>query len=557
MKTHVGIIRLLLVWLWLAGPALAAESSAQSKDIFGSLADLSEPMPSGTDGQGIADVATLHESMGTGSPSSSEEEEILAPEPSNATGERETRVSSAVGGDSSAAGIEAIPPERAAEMYDRVLDLEPNAQTRRLVERVRAATEETEIGVDTTDQPWVHVKDNSFLTWGGQIQGDWVNWANDSQFSGQSNYVEFRRLRLFAAGEGYGVYDYKLELEFAPEVDLQADVVDDHVDLGGFGVELKDAYLGIHDIPRLGYVRFGHFKVPIGLEELTSSNHITFLERSLSHQFLPGRELGVAAYNHSVDENVTWSYGAFFDDMSESSHVIEDDNQGARVAGRATWTPWYDELSEGRYLIHTGLGYCYTRPRRQDDPLDLGLVYRPVEFAARPEIHRGDPLVDTGEINCQQYHVLDAELAWVRGRFSAQSELVWTRLDASEGGARDLRGAYVYFSYFLTGEHRAYDRETAKFGRVTPHENFWMVRTPRGTRTGWGAWELAARWSYLDFSEVANQRLHDLTVGCNWYWNPHTRMMFNWIHPFAANSPVAAVADAQGDIVAMRLQVEF
>ena len=319
-----------------------------------------------------------------------------------------------------------------AEMYDRVLDLEPDARNRRLIERVRAATQATEVGVDTTNEEWVHVK-NTSLTWGGRIQGDWVNWADDSQFDGEFNYVEFRRLRLFAAGEGYGVYDYKLELEFAPEVERRADVVDNHVDLGGFGVELKDAYVGIRDIPRLGYVRFGHFKTPISLEELTSSRYITFLERSLPNRLIPGRELGVAAFNHSLDENVTWACGAFFDDMSESSHVIEDDNQGVRLVGRATWTPRYDELSEGRYLIHTGLGYSYTRPRKQEDPLAPWIDYRPVRFDARPEIHRGDPLIDTGDLNSRQYHVLDGELAWVHGPLSIQSELVWANLQRIGG----------------------------------------------------------------------------------------------------------------------------
>ena len=91
----------------------------------------------------------------------------------------------------------------------------------------------------------------------------------------------------------------------------------------------------------------------------------------------------------------------------------------------------------------------------------------------------------------------------------------------------------------------------------SPEENFWVVRTPNGPCAGWGAWELAARWSYLDFSDVNGQQLNDLTVGWNWYWNPHTRMMLNWIHPFAHRSLVSPSLDAQGDILAMRLQVEF
>jgi phosphate-selective porin OprO/OprP len=68
---------------------------------------------------------------------------------------------------------------------------------------------------------------------------------------------------------------------------------------------------------------------------------------------------------------------------------------------------------------------------------------------------------------------------------------------------------------------------------------------------------VACRWSYLDFTDVRGQQLTDVTLGVNWYWNPHTRMTFNWIHPFAKNSPVATTADAQGDVFGMRLGVDF
>ena len=45
-------------------------------------------------------------------------------------------------------------------------------------------------------------------------------------------------------------------------------------------------------------------------------------------------------------------------------------------------------------------------------------------------------------------------------------------------------------SYFLTGEHRPYDRTAGKFNRVIPFENFFRVRTECGEIvTGMGAWE--------------------------------------------------------------------
>ena len=222
-------------------------------------------------------------------------------------------------------------PLLSQQLSESVLDQAPDRETRSLIERARQTELDAQRGVDTTAEKWMTVK-NSRITWGGRIFGDWVNWMNDPQLGGQPNYVEFRQLRLFAAGEGYGVYDFKLEFDFAPENEIDAEVVNNRVQANAFGLEVKDAYLGIKDIPYLGYLRFGHFKVPFGLEELTSANDITFLERSLPDVFTPGRQLGMAAYNQTQNQNLSLSYGVFFYDFDESVRVTS--RRQSRRAGR-------------------------------------------------------------------------------------------------------------------------------------------------------------------------------------------------------------------------------
>lgn len=442
--------------------------------------------------------------------------------------------------------------------YDRVLDLVPDGNQRELIRKVREVVETTEVGIDVTDEDWITVNgDGNSILWGGRVEGDWVNWARDTQFGGQPNYFEFRRLRLFAAGQGYGVYDYQLEVEFFPDNERMALTPDQANDR--LGVELKDAYLGIRDLPFFGYAVFGHIRVPIGLSHSTSTRFYQFMERSLNNRLMPGREVGVTAFNRSADANLTWAYGFYFHEMDELERSIIDDNQGSRFVGRATWTPYYDEATDGQCLFHTGLGYIYTRPRKRDNSpfLFQGDEWRPVRFSARPEIHQGDVLIDTGDINTSSYHLLNAEAAYARGPFSMQSELTWVSLDEIDGEIRNLYGAYVQGSYFLTGESRPYDRTFAVFRRVIPYENFWAVSTPGGPRAGLGAWELNLRWSHLNFDDFGDQRLHDLTMGVNWYWNPNARVMFNWIHPMAHNSPVGIDENAEGDVLALRMQLDF
>jgi phosphate-selective porin OprO and OprP len=442
--------------------------------------------------------------------------------------------------------------------YERVLDLVSDGSQRELIRKVREVVETTEVGVDVTDEDWITVRgDGTRILWGGRVEGDWVNWARDTQFGGQPNYFEFRRLRLFAAGTGYGVYDYQLEFEFFPDnerLNLAPDQANDRL-----GIELKDAYLGIRDLPFLGYAVFGHIRVPVGLSHSTSTRFYQFMERSLNNRLMPGREVGVTAFNRTADANLTWAYGFYFHDLDELQRSIIDDNQGSRFVGRATWTPYYDEATDGQCLFHTGLGYVYTRPRKRDNSpfLFQGDEWRPVRFSARPEIHQGDVLIDTGDVNASGYHLLNAEAAYVRGPFSMQGELSWLTLDEIDGDTRNLYGAYVQGSYFLTGEHRPYDRTFAVFRRVIPYENFWAVSTPGGPRAGLGAWELNARWSHLNFDDFGDQRLHDITLGVNWYLNPNARVMFNWIHPMAHNSPVGTAENSEGDILALRMQLDF
>ena len=97
--------------------------------------------------------------------------------------------------------------------------------------------------------------------------------------------------------------------------------------------------------------------------------------------------------------------------------------------------------------------------------------------------------------------------------------------DAVDGAT--FAAFYVMLSYFLTGEHRPYSLPNATFSRPHPRKNV--------LRDGWGAWEIAARYSFLDLDSrgVEGGVLHDWTLGLNWYLNHHTRLMFNYIlsHP--------------------------
>jgi phosphate-selective porin OprO/OprP len=140
--------------------------------------------------------------------------------------------------------------------------------------------------------------------------------------------------------------------------------------------------------------------------------------------------------------------------------------------------------------------------------------------------------------------VFGAEAALVYGPFSLQGEYMYSGVDTPGGEDPSFQGAYVYASYFLTGEHRAYKTSAAAFDRVKPKKNFGAG--------GPGAWEVGLRYSYLGLNdgEIEGGELSDFTVGLNWYLNPNTRFMLNYVH-----ADLDGVGNADG--FQMRGQIDF
>jgi phosphate-selective porin OprO/OprP len=83
--------------------------------------------------------------------------------------------------------------------------------------------------------------------------------------------------------------------------------------------------------------------------------------------------------------------------------------------------------------------------------------------------------------------------------------------------------------YFLTGECQPYDRREGVFGRVVPLHDYHV----RNRDDCWtlGAWQLGARFSYVDLNGMVIQggRIYDGTVGLNWHLNPNMKLQFNYI----------------------------
>ena len=428
------------------------------------------------------------------------------------------------------------------------------------------------------------------VTVGGRLAVDAAMFAqsgaNQLNYGDIENGCGITRARIFVKGEAFHVIEYEVEMGF----DNWASVIDDVRTVGTQtrffrrrvqSTAFKDAYVGINELPFLGHLKIGRFKEPFSLSKMTSSRFTTFMERSpVTDAFTPGRGLGVMAFDWSSSEDYTWAIGLFRSAIDPDPPIRSSDSGGTAATMRATWLPWYDEATEGRGLFHLGLGYSY---RDTDDGT--------AEFSSPPEsllaIGALDPgagslgiagmdlvhIVDTGSIDSTtNWQLLGLEAAWVYGPLSVQAEYMGAFVsrtlegDAGFQRAPDFQGCYVQMSYFLTGEHRPYNRTAGKFTRVVPFENFFRVRTENGSIvTGMGAWEVAYRFSYVDLDfydedESAADRFKggrsvNHTFGVNWYLNPYTRMMCNYVLLNA--TPKGDVDYSDLHVFQVRAQIDF
>jgi len=370
------------------------------------------------------------------------------------------------------------------------------------------------------------------LSVGGRIFVDssWFEPGHNEEGDGptRNNGVEFRRVRLFAAGTFEEQLAYKLQFDFA----------------GGDAV-LKDAYLEFVDVPVVGSIRAGHFKEPFSLELLTSSKYIFFLERAtVVGALVPGRNTGIQLARSMLDERLNWQLGAFRITDGFGEFV---GGRSAAGTARLTGIPW----REGDNLVH--LGASYSRRIPQDRRLEDGTSGRFFDPGARPEAHLAPSIVGLpgSGVATDHFDLFGAELASVVGPTSLVAEYIGARLDASDPDAFEdppiLWGWNARGSIFVTGETRPFDSGSGAFSRPKPSRPF--------LEGGPGAVELLLRYSQVDLRGADGGAFANVTVGTNWYWSRWARMMVNcsFGHPeWAGDDEGEFTQSAQ-----VRLQVDF
>lgn len=380
---------------------------------------------------------------------------------------------------------------------------------------------------------------NSF-SFGGRIQADVADYSDDQAANGRAAFGDgtaFRRVRFDVKGKFMEDWAYRVQYDF--------------LDTGAAGV--KDAYIAYEGFAPWT-VQVGQFFQPFGLERQTSSNNITFLERAMATNALtPDRHIGIqfsgggALGNGKLGDPVPfWTAEVgLFGMRAQDDSASSADDESRDLTGRFTIAPIYT----GTDLLQFGASF------RLHEPNDSGTFTR---FRDRPEAFVSQVrLVDSGDLSgatglVEDFTQIGVDVSAMWGPVAAQAE--WMRTEVSRrGGLSDptFTGGYAQLSWLVTGESRGFKPAEAVHDRLKPKHAFGPE--------GWGAWELAVRYSTIDLTDdgVVGGEEDNLTLGLNWYANENLRFMANYVRVLELDRPGNGLDGIEPNIIQVRAQVTW
>ncbi len=353
----------------------------------------------------------------------------------------------------------------------------------------------------------VESSDKKFkLKFGGRIQLDHAYFNQNDELDASygplesTTGTEFRRLRFFISGTIYQSVEFKLNVDFA-----------------GGESRLKDAYIGVKNIPGVGRIRVGHMKEPLRFDALTSSKYITFMERAIPADFANERNNGILLMNDFFNQKLSYQTGVF----RNADSFGNDKGADHDIAWTSRITTLVINNVEKERLLHFGATYSYRKPDREE-----------YHISVRPKSHLSRKYISTGEIpEVETSQILNFEAAYSNGPFTVQAEYLTTAVKqrvSSTSETYNFKNYYVQASYFITKEHRPFKSSYSTWGRLKPKHYF------MNGNKGIGAWEVALRFTdtNLNSKNIMGGEQSDITLGLNWYLNSATRIMLNqvWTH---------------------------
>jgi phosphate-selective porin OprO/OprP len=429
--------------------------------------------------------------------------------------------------------------------------------------------------------------------------------------------VNVRRGRIGVVGKFMGDWNYNLTYDFGNSSDGFGGLAPGSLPGGGTS-GIEQAYLSYTGLSKwTGLTGFaiegGYMVVPYTLDQATSSNDTMFMERASSQVIAANIAAGdfrsaggLRGYNDWI-----WAGGYFTGPVSGTIHTdttsvtalvptvpagcsgtipaglkcsaattVNVTTAGASEQYGSTARLAFQPLSGQGYSVHIG-GDVEVLLSPPVGPAGTSVAgKRTLTLSDRPEL-RIDPtvLLNTGAIaNVSRAEVYSVEAAAGWGPLFFQGEYFWYVINREVPGnvaptpplsSLNFNGGYAEASWTITGESRAYNPASGAYARIVPSNPV----NPGGT--GWGAWEIAARYSVVNLNDqvgtaagIAGGQQSIFTAGLNWYVTSNIMFKLNYLHGIfdktafainAANANLVSTGNvgANFDAVAGRMQIAF
>lgn len=328
--------------------------------------------------------------------------------------------------------------------------------------------------------------------------------------------ADVRRAYLGVDGALGGGFGYRLEVDFASG-----------------NAQFTDAWMTYENGPLT--LTLGHHRITT-LEDMTSDLDTSFLERAAYTQaFGIERRLGFSA---------EYSKGAFQISTGIFSDDLETLGSGITSNAFSLDTRIVAMPKLGETQLHFGGSVHYR---------ELNDVATAVRYRARPAARTTDMrFVDTGAFSATGETGYGLEFALVRGPIHVATEAFWQKVARPGLADPTFFGGYGEIGYVIAGAKGRPYRDGA-FGTMKPTRGI--------DKGGSGAWQINARYDWLDLNDTGVIGGKQRTYGASLVWVPieHIKFLANYQRVEVSDTPVLAGSqNAYGvDVFGLRAQYDF
>ncbi len=358
----------------------------------------------------------------------------------------------------------------------------------------------------------------------GYVQTDYRSYRGDGA---PANSFAVRRARFGFQG------NYGSHLQFALLTDAASSGT------GATGAIIRDVYLNVKFNDAF-QIQAGQFKEPFAQEEVTGVTNIDFADRGLQSLLYPSaasayRSPG-AVIHGDIWGGVLQYWGGIFNGHGYAT--ASNTTSIPETVGRIRLYPWRNHKDSffRAFALGGSMAYSYARglSNEQTPPTsmpDAAYTFFP-QFPINGNVWRGE-----------------GEFTFIHGPAAMRGEYVQAQFDRTGVGTLEFGGlgfqnlptvrykAYgIGATYLLTGESRPEN------GTPRIKHPVFGPETPGGGGRGWGAFELAFRYSGIqgnepgiffdntltpEFVPTFDDRTDQFTGGINWYLNYWVRFQTN------------------------------